>query len=141
MSLTKEEKKAMLETMRIVDKYDGPMPAIAVKVIGSILQQEVSPRELLEDLGEKIKADHAKGGHQDCHCIERYQYMVDVCNFLEKQKLSNEIITENLSKAAASWAKFEKEFERAPTVTYVQSEYTIDTGVAGVYFIHPAAQH
>lgn len=141
MSLTKEEKKAMLETMRIVDQYDGPMPALAAKVIGSILQQEISPRELLEDIGEKIKADHAEGGHQDCHCIERHQYMLDVCDFLEKQKLSNEIIAENLAKAAVSWGKFEVEFGRAPTVTYVQSEYTITTGVAGVYFIHPAAQH
>ena len=141
MSLTKEEKKAMLETMRIIDQYDGPMPALAAKVIGSILQQEISPRELLEDIGEKIKADHAEGGHQDCHCIERHQYMLDVCDFLEKQKLSNEIIAENLAKAAVSWGKFEVEFGRAPTVTYVQSEYTITTGVAGVYFIHPAAQH
>ena len=141
MSLTKEEKKAMMETMRILDQYDGPMPAITMKVIGSILQQEISPRELLEDIGEKIKADHAEGGHQDCHCIERHQYMLDVCDFLEKQKLSNEIIAENLANAGVSWAKFEEEFKRAPTVTYVQSPYTIDTGVAGVYFIHPAAQH
>lgn len=141
MSLTKEEKKAMMETMRIIDQYDGPMSAITVKVIGSILQQEVTPRELLEDIGEKIKADHAEGGHQDCHCIERHQYMLDVCDFLEKQKLSNEIIAENLKNAAVSWGKFEVEFGRAPTVTYVQSEYTIATGVAGVYFIHPAAQH
>lgn len=140
MSLTKEEKKAMMETMRIIDQYDGPMSAITVKVIGSIIQQEVTPRELLEDIGEKIKADHAEGGHQDCHCIERHQCMLDVCDFLEKQKLSNEIIAENLAKAAISWGKFEVEFGRAPTVTYVQSEYTINTGVAGVYFIHPAAQ-
>lgn len=141
MSLTKEEKKAMMETMRIIDQYDGPMSAITVKVIGSILQQEVTPRELLEDTGEKIKADHAEGGRQDCHCIERHQYMLDVCDFLEKQKLSNEIIGENLKNAAISWGKFEEEFGRAPTVTYVQSPYTIDTGVAGVCFIHPAAQH
>lgn len=140
MSLTKEEKKAMMETMHIVNQYDGPMPAIAVKVIGSILQQEMTPRELLENVGEKIKAEHAAGGHEGCSCIERHQYMTDVCDFLEKQKLSNEIITENLSNAAASWVKFEEEFGRAPTVTYVQSPYTIDTGVAGVYFIHPAAQ-
>ena len=141
MSLTKEEKKAMIETMRILDQYDSPISAIAMKVIGSILQQEITPHELLEDIGEKIKADHAEGGHQDCHCIERHQYMLDVCDFLEKQKLSNEIIAENLAKAAVSWGKFEVEFGRAPTVTYVQSEYTITTGVAGVYFIHPAAQH
>lgn len=141
MSLTKEEKKAMMETMRIIDQYDGPMSAITVKVIGSILQQETTPRELLEDIGEKIKAEHADGGHEGCHCIERHQYMLDVCDFLEKQKLSNEIIGENLKNAAVSWSKFEVEFGRAPTVTYVQSEYTIVTGVAGVYFIHPAAQH
>lgn len=141
MSLTKEEKKAMMETMRILDQYDGPIPAIAMKVIGSILQQEITPRELLEDIGEKIKTDHAEGSHQGCHCIERHQYMTDVCDFLEKQKLSNEIINENLTKAGISWDKFEEEFGRAPIVTYVQFPYSIDTGVAGVYFIHPAAQH
>ena len=87
MSLTKEEKKAMMETMRIVDQYDGPMPAIAVKVIGSILQQEVTPRELLEDIGEKIKADHIAGGHEGCHCIERHQYLTDVCDRNSVMKL------------------------------------------------------
>lgn len=140
MVLTTEEKQALLTTINVLTRLEDPIPALlGSKIIGGILRNTMSPRELLEDIGKQLAEDH---DHQaaGCNCMARHEFMLDVCTHLEKQQLSNQIIGENLTIAAEAWNKFEEEFERAPTVTYVPSQYTIDTGVAGVYFIHPAAQ-
>lgn len=140
MALTAEEKQALLTTMSILTRLEDPIPAlIGSKIIGGILKDEMTPRELLEDIGKQIANDHDHKA-AGCSCMERHQYMLDVCTHLENQKLSNEIIGDNLNKAAQAWNHFEEEFGRTPTVTYVHSQYVIETGVAGVYFIHPAAQ-
>ena len=140
MSLTAEEKQTLMGAVTILVNQEEPMPAIlAAKIIGDILKAEMTPREMLEEIGKEIASDHDHKA-AGCSCLERHQYMLDVCTHLENQKLSNEIIGQNLNTAAMAWNNFEQEFERVPTVTYIQSQYTIDTGVAGVYFIHPAAQ-
>nr|DAX06428.1 MAG TPA: hypothetical protein [Caudoviricetes sp.] len=140
MVLTAEEKQALLATISVLSRLEQPVPAfLASKIIGDILQANMTPRELLEDIGKQIANDH---DHEaaGCSCMDRHQFMLDVCTHLEKQKLSNEIIGENLTIAAKAWNDFEEEFGRAPTPTYLHSQYVIETGVAGVYFIHPAAQ-
>jgi hypothetical protein len=140
MSLTKEQKEAFAIVDATLKTSTHPaVSVIAPKVLEQARKYFMSARERLEEIGEVLKTnhDHKAAG---CSCNERHQYLMDVLVHLEKQDLKESIIEENLDNAAEAWENFENQFERTPTVTYVESQYTLDTGVAGVYFIHPAAQ-
>lgn len=140
MALTDKQKEAVAIVKALMVKSGHPaIITIGVGMLDHIARAGQTPRELLEEMGKKIESNH---DHEatGCTCLERHQFMMDVLAHLEKQKLSDEIILENLDVALHGWMEFEEKFERAPTITYVESQYTLPTGVAGVYFIHPAAQ-
>ncbi len=141
MSLTQEQKQAFAVVEALVKQHSNPMIAgVGLKVIEEVRLQLTSPRDVLEELGAQIKADHATGKHQGCDCLERHEFLMDVLRHLEAQKFNNEIIHENIGTAIHAWLDFKNEFDQSPTVTYIHSPYVIETGVAGIYFIHPAAQ-
>lgn len=140
MALTDKQKEAVAIVKDLMRKSGQPVIAtLGVSMLEHISQETVSPREMLERIGKEIanSHDHEAAG---CTCMERHQFTMDVLAHLEKQKLSDEIILKNLGVAVHAWREFEENFERAPTVTYIESQYTLPTGVAGVFFIHPAAQ-
>lgn len=139
MALSDKQKEAVAIVKDLMlNSGHKVIAVVGVGMLDHLSRASQTPRELLEEIGKQIESehDHAEG----CTCRERHQFMMDVLTHLEKQKLSNEIITENLNTAVHAWVEFEETFERAPTVTYIESQYTIPTGVAGVFFIHPAAQ-
>lgn len=138
MALTQEQRDALAVVEALVKSHHNPMVAMAGEMfLEQLKDQFMSARDKLEEIGEELKAhDHEEG----CTCVERHQFMMDVLTHLEEQQFNDEVIAENLNTAAHAWVAFEEKFERAPTVTYIESQYTIPTGVAGVFFIHPAAQ-
>lgn len=140
MALTDKQKEAVAIVKDLMRESGNPIIAtVGIGMLEHISQEIVSPREMLKRIGEEVanSHDHEAAG---CTCMERHQFMMDVLTHLEKQKLNDEIILKNLEVAVHAWREFEENFERAPTVTYIESQYTLPTGVAGVFFIHPAAQ-
>ena len=139
MALSDKQKEAVAIVKDLMlNSGHKVIAVVGVGMLEHIAHSQQTPREMLEEIGKQIETghEHAEG----CSSRERHQFMMDVLTHLEKQKLSNEIIAENLNTAVHAWVEFEESFERAPTVTYIESQYTLPTGVAGVFFIHPAAQ-
>ena len=140
MALSDKQKEAVAIVKDLMLKTGHPVIAVVgVGMLDHLSRASQTPRELLEEMGKEIadSHDHKAAG---CTCLERHQFAMDVLDHLEKQKFNDEIIMENLEIGLHAWREFEENFERAPTVTYVESQYTLPTGVAGVFFIHPAAQ-
>ena len=140
MALTDKQKEAVVIVKDLMRNSGNPIIAtVGIGMLEHISQETVSPREILERIGKEIadSHDHKAAG---CTCLERHQFAMDVLDHLEKQKFNDDIILENLEIGLHAWSKFEENFGRAPTVTYIESQYTLPTGVAGVFFIHPAAQ-
>lgn len=141
MSLTQEQKQAFSIVEDVVKQHDDPMLSmVGMKILTEIKLQHTSAREMLEELGKQMEADHADGSHKGCDCRERHTFLMDVLAHLEKQSFNDNVIHENLATAVQAWMGFCEEFDKIPTVTYLHSQYVVETGVAGLYFIHPAAQ-
>ena len=140
MALSDKQKEAVAIVKDLMLNSGHPVIAVVgVDMLDHLSRASQTPRELLEEMGKEIadSHDHKAAG---CTCLERHQFALDVLDHLEKQKFNDDIILENLDTAFHAWHEFEENFGRAPTVTYVESQYTLPTGVAGVFFIHPAAQ-
>lgn len=138
MALSDKQKEAVAIVKDLMlNSGHKVIAVVGVSMLDHLEESGMTPREKLAKIHAEVMASEHGGG---CNCEARHQCLVDILTHLEKQNLKDEIIESNLSRAVVALREFEAEFDRVPTITYVASEYVIDSGVAGVYFIHPAAQ-
>lgn len=139
MALTNEQKQALEIVADLIKQLEDSLVVSAgLALLFKLEISNMSPREVLEQIGKELKAEHDHDS--GCTCLERHHFLLNVLNNLEKQKFNDEVTYKLLSTAEDAWDTFEERYERIPTVTYTPSQFTIQTGVPGIYFIHPAVQ-
>lgn len=128
----------------IVASYsmDEDKAKFIVSVLPTIIAPYLTPRQNVElsiDIGRELHKE--SGEHPNCNCEERHTYLLDVLDHLEKQKLKPELIMEFTAKAVEAWKVFESKFGKAPVLTFVDTDLTLDIGVPGVFFMNPNVVH